>query len=76
MGSGQLLRQLDAEALWSRVQVQPLDRQCWRTSVELANAIFDYLKVWHNRRGAGDLGIKADDWALTGGLSRRTLRRK
>jgi hypothetical protein len=29
-----------------------------------------------NRGGAGDLGMNVDDWGLTGGLSRRTLRRK
>ncbi|MEJ7705711.1 MAG: IS3 family transposase [Geodermatophilaceae bacterium] len=38
------------EAFWSRMQVELLDRQRWRTRVELANAIFDYLEIWHNRR--------------------------
>jgi hypothetical protein len=45
MGSGQLLRQLDAEAPWSRVQAEPFDSHRWRASVELANAIFDNLKI-------------------------------
>jgi hypothetical protein len=45
MGSGQLLRQLDAEVPWSRVQAERFDSHWWRASVELANAIFDYLKV-------------------------------
>lgn len=38
------------EAFWSRMQVELLDRQRWRTRVELANAIFDYLEIWHNRQ--------------------------
>jgi transposase InsO family protein len=38
------------ESFWSRMQVELLDRQRWRTRVELANAIFDYLEIWHNRR--------------------------
>ena len=27
-----------------------LDRRHWRTRVELANAIFEYLEVFHNRQ--------------------------
>lgn len=38
------------ESFWSRMQVELLDRQRWRTRVELANAIFDYLEIWHNRQ--------------------------
>lgn len=38
------------EAFWSRMQVELLDRRTWKTRVELANAIFDYIEVWHNRR--------------------------
>jgi putative transposase len=38
------------ESFWSRMQVELLDRQPWRTRVELANAIFEYLEVFHNRR--------------------------
>jgi transposase InsO family protein len=37
------------EAFWSRMQVELLDRRRWRTRVELANAIFDYLEIFHNR---------------------------
>ncbi len=37
------------ESFWSRMQVELLDRQRWRTRVELANAIFEYLEVFHNR---------------------------
>jgi putative transposase len=38
------------EAFWSRMQVEILDRQRWRTRLELANAMFDYLEIFHNRR--------------------------
>ena len=38
------------ESFWSRMQVELLDRQPWRTRVELANAIFEYLEIFHNRR--------------------------
>jgi transposase InsO family protein len=27
-----------------------LDRQRWRARLELANAVFDYLEIFHNRR--------------------------
>jgi putative transposase len=32
------------------MQVELLDRQTRRTRVELANAIFGYLEVFHNRQ--------------------------
>ena len=38
------------EAFWSRMQVELLDRQTWRTRVALANAIFEYLEILHNRQ--------------------------
>jgi hypothetical protein len=38
------------ESFWSRMQVELLDRRRWRTRVELANGIFDYLEISHNRR--------------------------
>ena len=38
------------ESFWSRMQVELLDRQRWRTRTELANAIFEYLEIWHNRQ--------------------------
>jgi putative transposase len=37
------------EAFWSQMQVEPLDRQRWRTRIELANALFDNLELFHNR---------------------------
>jgi transposase InsO family protein len=38
------------ESFRSRMQVELLDRKRWRTRVELANAIFEYLEIFHNRR--------------------------
>lgn len=38
------------ESFWSRMQVELLNRRRWRTRIELANAIFEYLEIWHNRR--------------------------
>jgi transposase InsO family protein len=38
------------ESFWSRMQVELLDRQRWKTRTELANAIFEYLEIFHNRR--------------------------
>jgi transposase InsO family protein len=46
------------ESFWSRMQVELLDRQPWRTRVELANAIFEYLEIFHNwRRRHSALGM-------------------
>ena len=38
------------ESFWSRMQVELLDRKRWKTRVELANAIFEYLEIFHNKR--------------------------
>jgi putative transposase len=38
------------ESFRSRMQVELLDRKKWNTRLELANAIFEYLEIWHNRR--------------------------
>jgi putative transposase len=38
------------EACWSRMQVKLLDIRRWKTRVELANAIFEYIEILHNRR--------------------------
>ena len=32
------------------MQVELLNRRRWRTRVELANAIFEYLEIFHNRK--------------------------
>ena len=38
------------ESFWSRMQVELLNRRRWRTRLELANAIFEYLEIFHNRQ--------------------------
>ena len=38
------------ESFWGRMQTELLNRNAWRTRLELANAIFEYLEVFHNRR--------------------------
>lgn len=38
------------EAFWARMQVELLNRQRWKTRVELASAIHDYIEIWHNQR--------------------------
>ena len=34
----------------SRMQVELLNRRRWRTRLELSNAIFEYLEIFHNRQ--------------------------
>lgn len=38
------------ESFWSRMQVELLNIRRWKTRVELATAIFEYLEIWHNRQ--------------------------
>ena len=38
------------ESFWARMQVELLDRRRWRTRIALANAIFEYLEIFHNRQ--------------------------
>lgn len=38
------------ESFWSSMQIELLNRQRWNTRVELANAIFEYIEIFHNRR--------------------------
>ncbi|MBF6215734.1 IS3 family transposase [Nocardia puris] len=38
------------ESFWSRLQIELLDRKKWKTRTELANAIFDYIEIFHNRQ--------------------------
>jgi putative transposase len=46
------------EVFWSRMQTELLDRRRWKTRVELANAIFEYLELFHNRtRRHSSLGM-------------------
>jgi putative transposase len=38
------------EAFWARMQVELLNRKRWKTRIELATAIHDYIETWHNTR--------------------------
>jgi putative transposase len=38
------------ESFWSSMQIELLDRKKWRTRIELANAIFEYIEVFYNRQ--------------------------
>jgi len=38
------------ESFWGRMQTELLDRKKWRTRIELSNAIFEYLEIFHNRQ--------------------------
>jgi putative transposase len=38
------------ESFWGRMQTELFNRRKWRTRLELANAIFEYLKIFHTRR--------------------------
>jgi transposase InsO family protein len=38
------------ESFWGRMQTELLNRKRWRTRIELANAIFEYLEIFHNRQ--------------------------
>ena len=38
------------ESFWGRMQVELLDRRRWKTRIELATAIHDYIEFWHNTR--------------------------
>jgi transposase InsO family protein len=48
------------ESFWGRMQVELLNRKKWRTRIELANAIFEHLEVFHNRqRRHSSLGMRS-----------------
>lgn len=38
------------ESFWGRLQTELLNRQRWKTRIELVNALFEYLEIFHNRR--------------------------
>ena len=38
------------ESFWARMQVEFLDRRRWLTRIELANATFECLEIFHNRQ--------------------------
>lgn len=59
------------ESFWGRMQVELLDRRRWKTRIELASAIHDYIELWHNtRRRHSALGMLTPSeveaaWAAT-----------
>jgi putative transposase len=38
------------ESFWARVQVEPFNRKRWKTRIELATAIHDYIELFHNTK--------------------------
>jgi transposase InsO family protein len=38
------------ESFRARMQVELLNRKRWNTQLELANAMFEYLEIFHNRK--------------------------
>jgi putative transposase len=36
------------ESFWGRMQVELLNRKTWKTRIELATAIHDYIELFHN----------------------------
>jgi putative transposase len=38
------------EAFWARMQVELLNRHRWRTRIDLANKIFEYLELFHSKK--------------------------
>ncbi len=38
------------ESFWGRMQVELLNRKSWKTRIELASAIHDYIELFHNTR--------------------------
>ncbi|MFB9718151.1 IS3 family transposase [Planobispora longispora] len=38
------------ESFWGRMRTGLLNRKRWKTRIELANAIFEYLEIFHNRQ--------------------------
>ena len=38
------------ESFWGRMQVELFNRRRWKTRIELASAIHDYIEYFHNTR--------------------------
>ena len=56
---GDALDNAVAESFWARMQVELLNRRRWHTRVELANAIFECIEIFHNRhRRHSALGMR------------------
>ena len=46
------------EFTWGRMQTEILNRRRWKTRLELANVIFDYLEIFHRQRRHSALGMR------------------
>ena len=47
------------KSIWARLQVELFNRRPWRTRIELASAMHDYIKLWQNtRRRHSPLGMR------------------
>ena len=52
------------EGFWGRMQVELFNRRKWKTRIELATAIHDYIELWHNpRRQHSALGMRTSNEA-------------
>ena len=38
------------ESFWSSMRIELFYRKKWRTRLDLANAIFDYIEIFYNRQ--------------------------
>lgn len=38
------------DSFWARMQTEPLGPKRWKTRIELGNAIFEYLEIFHDRQ--------------------------
>lgn len=38
------------ESFWSSMQIEMLNRKKWKTRIELANAMLDYIEIFYNRQ--------------------------
>jgi hypothetical protein len=57
------------ESFWGRMQVELLNRRKWKTRIELATAIHDYIELWHNpRRRHSALKMRTPDEVETAWL--------
>jgi len=58
------------ESFWGRMQVELLNRRRWKTRVELANAIFEYIESSTTTAGATARSICSPQWS-----SRNSIRK-
>lgn len=48
--SGDGLNNATMESFWYSIQIELLNRQRWKARIELTNALFDYIEIFHNRK--------------------------